>query len=131
MRERDQPRRAAAIAPAKTQTSAVAGGVQEQLADQRADAEPGPDREAVEADHPAAPVFGGEVDDPGRAGGEDGSLAGAEHEPRSDQARDAERQEVEEAGDRDQDRAEQDGRLAPAVVGEATREGRSSRPVIA
>ena len=34
----------------------VAGGVQEQLADQRADAEPGPDGEAVEADHPAAPA---------------------------------------------------------------------------
>jgi hypothetical protein len=43
-------------APAKSQTRPVSGGVQQQLADQRADAEPGPDREPVEPDHPPTPL---------------------------------------------------------------------------
>ena len=51
--------------------------------------QPAPDREPVEADDPAATLGRGQVDDPGRAGGVDGALAGAEEEPRDDQARDA------------------------------------------
>ncbi len=109
-------------APAKSQTARVAGGVEEQLADQRPDAQPGPDRQPVEADHPAAPLGRGDVDDPGRAGGEDRALAGAEDQAGADQAGDPERQQVEEAGDGDEDRAEQHGRLAAAAVGEATGE---------
>ena len=65
-------------APAKSQTSVVARGVESSSPIERPEAEPAPDREPVEADHPAAPLGRGQVDDPGRAGGEDRALAGAE-----------------------------------------------------
>ena len=68
-----------------------ARGAQDQLADRRPQRQPAPDREPVEADDPAAPLRRREVDDPGRAGGVDHALAGAQEEPRDDQARHARR----------------------------------------
>ena len=98
----------------------VAGGVQEQLADQRADAEPAPDREAVEADHPAAPLGRRQVDDPGRAGGEDRALAGAEHEAGDDQAGDPAREQVEEPA---ASASSDPSRAGPSACGRGGRRG--------
>ena len=72
--------------------------VQQQLADRGAEAEAAPDRQPVEADQPAAALGRREVDDPGRARGEDHALAGAEEQPGDDQARHAGGDEVQEAG---------------------------------
>ena len=55
----------------------VAAGVLEQHPDRRPEGEAGPDREPVEADHPAPPLLRRHVDVPGRAGGEHRALAGA------------------------------------------------------
>ena len=100
----------------------VAAGAQEQIAHQRAEGEAGPDRQPVEADHAAAPILGGHVDDPGRAGGEHRSLTGADEQARDDQAGDAGGEEEQYPGDHRQDGADDHGHPPAAPVGEIARD---------
>ena len=65
---------------------------------------------------------GREVDDPGRAGGVDQALAGAEEEAGDDEVGDPGRDEVERRGDRREGGAEQHRRPPAAGVGEAAGE---------
>ena len=99
-----------------------ATGVLKQHADRGPERQPGPDGEAVEADHPAAGLLRGHVHVPRRACDEDGSLAGAEEEARDDQARDPGRDEVERPGDGGEQRPDDHGRLAPPGIGDVPRD---------
>ena len=89
------------------------------LADQRAERQAAPDREAEDPDRLPAPLLGREVDDPRHAGREDPAVAEADDEPREEQPGDAERQEQHRAGDRADDEPDDVHPLAPARVGEA------------
>ena len=103
-----------------------------ELAERRPEREPAPDREPVEADDPAAAVRRGHVDDPRRAGGVDGALAGAEEEPGHDQAGDAGGDEVEERRrPRSTARRAMTTILRPRWSASRPANGRQARPVIA
>ena len=60
--------------------------MQQHLAEQRPEAETAPDRQPIEAEDAPAPRRRRHVDDPGRAGGVEGALSGAEDEAGEDQA---------------------------------------------
>ena len=77
----------------------VPADVEDQVPEDRPGCEPAPDREPEQADRLAAPVRGRQVDDPRGAAREHPAVTDAEDEPGDDEARDAERQEVQKSGD--------------------------------
>src|SRR3954469_4572724 len=112
--QRGQERRRGGEGPDQMEARRVV----EELADRRSDAEAAPDGQPVEADHPAPASGRGQVDDPGRARGEYRALPEPEHESSPDQTRQPGRQEVEQAGERGEQRPEDDDWLSTAVVRE-------------
>src|SRR5829696_4181640 len=105
-----------------------AAGVLQQHADGRAQGQSGPDREAIEANHPSAGFLRRHVDVPGGPRREHGPLTGAKEETRNYQAHDPRRYEVESAGRRREQAADDYRGLAPAPIREVSRDRPADDP---